>query len=145
MRLLLIATVTSLLLAALPARAAPAASTPEFVCPMPVRSVQTQAELEAWCHPLQVQAAACTAKGGEWFLAGLSPPGTIPHCVMPTPDADHACTSNNQCRDSACVPDNTPASGPATGHCDRYGHYSAYCFQSVDHGRIVTPPPCPLI
>lgn len=147
MRLLLIAA-ASLLLAALPARAAPAtaaASAPEFSCPMPALQSPTKAQLEAWCHPLRVEAAACAAKGGDYFLAGLSPPGSTPHCVMPTPDAGKACTSNDQCRHSACVPDPGTALDPATGHCDRYGHYSAACFPTIDNGRYVTPPSCPLI
>ncbi len=140
MRLMLIATAATLLLAALPARSAP-----DFICPLPSGRTTTPAEIEAWCRSLKAQAAACAAKDGDWHLPGLSPPGTIPTCILSTPDAGKACTSNEQCRQSACVPDHYAASGPTTGHCDKYGLYPSYCRPSVDHGRVVTPPPCPVI
>jgi hypothetical protein len=131
--------------AALAAPAASPAPPPAFECVSPEPAL-VGAALAAFCQRQHVAADACHTQGGAWGIAGLSPPGTLPVCRLPTSDAGKACRTNSQCRQSTCVPDNEygPASGPPTGHCDRYGERWEKCDTTLEGGVIVRPPPCPV-
>jgi hypothetical protein len=83
--------------------------------PMPLRA----------CGPrpaLPRDQADCTAAGGHWGRAGISP---VPSCRMPTRDAGRVCADDGEC-EGACLRTLTPAERdrlrardtvPGTGTC----------------------------
>ncbi len=117
-------------------------------CVLPYEPVPSELQRDGFCRAQQLRADACAANDGAWGVPGLSPPGTQPGCSMPTPDAGRVCSSNSQCRQSACVPDAHAAAatpGNALGHCDKYGTVYPRCNATLVNGAIETPVPCPLI
>ena len=118
-----------------------------FACVLPNAPPASGPARDAFCQDQRLQADACTASDGEWGVAGLSYPGTLPSCNLPTPDAGRVCTTNRQCRQSACQPDAGAEQAPpgqATGHCDKYGHLYPHCDPTVVLGSVRRPAPCPL-
>jgi hypothetical protein len=74
----------------------------------------------------------CTAKGGRISTSGLR---ALPHCVVPTKDANRPCSDSSQCEAGCFALQPSPTDGSPLGHCkpddEPFG-----CRAEVVNGRV---------